>query len=197
MIAVAEDFYAAHSALARFQVCPGCPPDLDDALSLRSYEWGDVVSLQVASRSRVTRYHSAPALRVDCKDRLDAEWFRLLMAASQIPDADQAPEWQLLQRVDRPSAYVTAFVSGRPVAVARAVADRGWAGVFNMATLPDARRRGAGRAILARLADWASSQGCAHMYLQVTRDSTAALRFYRRAGFEKLCLYHYRISVPR
>lgn len=40
------------------------------------------------------------------------------------------------------------------VAVGRVVADEGWAGVFGMATLPRARGKGAGRSVLAALADW-------------------------------------------
>jgi GNAT superfamily N-acetyltransferase len=194
-ISVAEDFYAAHDAPARFQICPACPPDLDDALAVRGYQWGSAVSLQVAVARQIAHHLSAQRLRVDLTEHLDTEWFRLLTAAHG-PDADPAAEWRLLQRVDRPSAYATAFVSGRPVAVGRAVADTGWAGVFGMATLPDARHQGAGGAVLARLADWAGHQGSVHMYLQVTHDSTAALRLYWRAGFEELCTYHYRTSVP-
>jgi N-acetylglutamate synthase len=192
-IAIAEDFYAALGAPARFQVCPACPPDLDAALSLRRYQWGDVVSLQVAPPPRIKRQLSAAAVRVDLKDHPHAEWFDLLMAAEG-PDADPAPERRLLQRVDRPSAFATALISNRPVAVGRAVADTGWAGVFDMATLPDARHQGAASAVLATLADWASSQGSAHMYLQVTQDSTAALRLYQHVGFEEVCTYHYRVE---
>jgi len=66
--------------------------------------------------------------------------------------------------------------------------------MFNMTTLPHARRRGAASAVLAALADWAISQGCPQMYLQVERDNTAALRLYRHAGFEELCTYHYRVQ---
>jgi len=194
-IAVAEDFYAVHGVPARFQVCPACPPGLDDALSRRRYQWSGVVSLRVTTPRHIARHLSAPSLRVDLEEYPDTEWFHLLMAAHE-PGADPAPEWRLLQRVDRPRAYATALLSGRPVAVGRAVADTGWVGVFAMATLPDARHQGAARAVLATLADWAGSQGSAHMYLQVTRSSTAALRIYRRAGFEEACAYHYRAAVP-
>jgi GNAT superfamily N-acetyltransferase len=190
-IATAEDFYAARGAGARFQVCPACPPDLDDALSRRRYQWCGVMSLQVASPRVVERNLSAPPLRVEVKEYLDAEWFELLMAA-QSPDADPAPEWRLLQRVELPSAYATVLLAGRPVAVGRAVADSGWVGVFGMATLPAARRRGAASAVLAALSDWAGSQDCAHMYLQVTSESTVARRLYQRAGFGEACTYHYR-----
>jgi N-acetylglutamate synthase len=30
----------------------------------------------------------------------------------------------------------------------------------------------------------------------VERNNAAALRLYRRAGFEEACTYHYRIAVP-
>jgi N-acetylglutamate synthase len=195
VIALAEDFYAARHAPARFQVCPACPPGLDPALSRRGYARAGSMSLQVATPARVARRLPAPSLRVDVEERLDAEWFHLLMAA-QGPEADPEPEWRLLRRVDRPSAYATARVAGRPVAVGRAVADTGRAGVFAMATLPDARRQGAAAAVLAGLADWAAGRGCDQMYLQVTHDSAAAVRLYRRAGFEEACAYHYRVAVP-
>lgn len=174
-IAVAEDFYAAHHAPTRFQVCPACPPDLDEALARRRYQRGGVMSLEVATTANVVRRLLAPSLRVDLTTEPDAEWFGLLMA-TQGHDADPAPEWRLLQRVARPSAYATAFISGRPVAVGRAVADAGWAGVFSMATLPDARRQGATSAVLATLC-------------------TTAVRLYRRAGFDQACAYHYRTAV--
>jgi GNAT superfamily N-acetyltransferase len=193
-INAAEDFYAAHAAPARFQVCPACPPGLDDALSRRGYQQGGPVSLQVAAPRQIARHLSAPALQVELTESLDAVWFQLLMAA-QTPDADPAPpEWRLLQRVDRPSAYATALISGRPVAVGRAVADAGWVGVFSMATLPGDRRHGAAGAVLAALADWAGNHGSTRMYLQVTRDSSAAARLYRRAGFQEACTYHYRAA---
>jgi N-acetylglutamate synthase len=194
-IDVAEDFYAVHAVPARFQVCPACPADLDDALSLRGYQWGDVVSLRVADARHIARDLRGPSVRAHLKEYPEPEWLDLLMAA-QAPDDDPAPEWRLLQLVDRPSAYATAHVSGRPVAVGRAVADAGWTGVFAMATLPDARRQGAAGAVLATLADWAVSRGSAPMYLQVTRDSTAALGLYARAGFEEACVYHYRTAEP-
>lgn len=192
-IAVVEDFYVAHGAPARFQVCPACPSDLDEALSVRGYQAGETVFLQVATAEHIKDHLCPPALHVDLTDRLDVSWLHLLLAA-QDPGADPAPEWRRLRHVDRPSAYATAFVGGRPVAVGRAVLDTGWAGVFSMGTLPGARGHGAGRAVLWALADWAARTGGARLYLQVTRDSSDALRLYRRAGFQEVCTYHYRTA---
>lgn len=192
-IATAEDFYAAHGDFARFQVCPACPRDLDTALSRRGYHVGSAMSLQVARTEQIARQPPAPRLRADLKEHPDPAWFQLWMSV-QAPDADPAPEWSLLRRVDRPSGYVTVSTSGEPVAIGRAVADTGWAGVFGMATLPYARGQGAASAVLSGLGRWAISQRAARMYLQVEHDNPAAHRVYRRAGFTELCAYHYRTA---
>jgi N-acetylglutamate synthase len=194
-IGAAEDFYALHGEPARFQVCPACPPDLDDALRRRRYGLESVASLLVVNAAQLAGRRWAAPLRVELEEQADAEWFQLFMAA-QAPNVDPAPERRLLQRVEAWSAYATVSISGYPIAVGRAVADTGWVGLFSMATLPDARRRGAGSALLAALADWAVTQDSSHMYLQVEHNNAAALRLYRRAGFEEACTYHYRIAVP-
>lgn len=194
-IAAAEHFYAEYGELARFQDCPACPPTLDDALRRRRYALESVAFLLVASTEEIMSRWLPQSLRVDLKPELDAEWLALLMAA-QAHDVDPAPEWRLLQRVNDPSAYATIYLSGRRIAVGRAVADSGCVGVFNMATLPDARRQGGAGTVLAAFADWANRQGCSQMYLQVEQDNTAALKLYERAGFKKVCTYHYRGAVP-
>ncbi|WP_373315482.1 GNAT family N-acetyltransferase [Planosporangium mesophilum] len=115
--------------------------------------------------------------------------------ACPVPD-QPGPEWNLLRRVDRPGAYVSVLTTAGVVAVGRAVAETGWAGVFGMATLPDARGRGAARGVLAALARWAAENGAGRMYLQVEDDNAAARRLYERAGFAELCRYHYRTEHP-
>jgi len=80
------------------------------------------------------------------------------------------------------------------VAVGRAVADTGWAGVFGMATLPRARGTGAARDVLAALADWAGAHTDS-MYLQVERDNIPALRLYEGTGFREMCGFHYRTAA--
>ena len=194
-IAVAEAFYAAHGVPARFQVCPACPAGLDAALAHRGYGCDSVVSLQVATTRTIANRGTARSLHLDLNDQLNEQWFELLMAA-QGPDVDPAPEWRLLRRVDGRSAYATVSAFDHPVAVGRAVVDTGWVGVFHMATLPAARRKGAASAVLAALAEWAISQGSEQMYLQAERTNAAALNLYGRAGFEELCTYHYRTAAP-
>lgn len=151
------------------------------------------MSLQVRTQPSQPDQQTAAPTTAALRDKPDAEWFAIWLATAG-PHTDADAEWQLLRRVHLPSAYVTVSIADRPVSVGRAVADTGWTGVFNMATLPEARGQGAARAVLATLAAWAATQEAARMYLQVERGNPAALALYRRAGFHEICTYHYRTA---
>ncbi|MEU8299981.1 GNAT family N-acetyltransferase [Micromonospora sp. NPDC048909] len=194
-VVAAEEFYRRRDTTPLFQISPGaCPAGLDALLAARGYRRHGGLSLQVAPTARVLTRAPAGALRVRWDDHPTDAWFDVWRAAHG-DDGDEArAEWELLARVDRPSAYVRAMIGDDAVAVGRAVADTGWAGVFNMATLPRARGEGAADRVLAALADWAAAQHVDEMYLQVERDNAPAMRLYGRRGFRELRGYHYRIA---
>jgi RimJ/RimL family protein N-acetyltransferase len=191
-VAGAEEFYARRGAVARFQIAPGaCPEGLDALLAGRGYRRRSPVSLRVAATEEVLARTSPRTPRVRVDDRPSPEWFEVWHAVN---GGGGRSERDLLARVRRPSAYACAMAGPEAVAVGRAVADDGWAGVFGMATLPWARGRGAARGVLAALARWAAAQGARRMYLQVEADNAPALRVYERAGFAERCGYHYRTA---
>ncbi|MET8757937.1 GNAT family N-acetyltransferase [Lentzea sp. NPDC004782] len=188
-VALAEEFCAERGSGVRFQITPGvCAEDLDARLDGRGYERGRAMSLQIASTSEVLRHAHADAGAVTTRPT-DA-W---LAAWQTVTKRDVSAERDLLSRVEHPSAYAYAEVDGQVVAVGRAVAEQGWAGVFGMATLPHARGQGAARSVLAALASWAAAREANHMYLQMEKTNTAAFRLYERTGFREVCTYHYRI----
>lgn len=133
-----EQFYAARGAAAGFQITPGaCPGRLDILLAQRRYRRHSPISLQVAPTGRVLERdatESGPP-RVRVEGRPTSEWFEVWEAVTGSA-ADPRAEWDMLERVDRPSAYVSAYEGHDVVAVGRGVADTGWAGVFSMATRP-------------------------------------------------------------
>jgi len=191
----AETFYAHRGASARFQVCADCPPQLDATLAQRGYHVECPMSLQVALARDTADRLSAPALRVHETSHPDPAWLAIWHAVSAAQSPPR-PEWRVLRRVQRRSAYVTAFDSDQPIAVGRAVADTGWTGVFGMATLPAARRRGAAKRVLSAIADWALNKQAPHMYLQVETDNVAARELYEGACFTEIATYHYRVRSP-
>jgi GNAT superfamily N-acetyltransferase len=188
----AERFAAAHDEAALVQVCPACPPSLDDELDVRGYSWAEVVSLQVADSRPVADRQAPAGLRIQTHAAPDDSWCDLALAGPRL-----RAERVMLARVPGPSAYVTVEQQGEPVAVGRAVADDGWAGIFSMVTAPAARRRGGGSAVLATLAGWALDRGCDRLYLQVEQTNEAARGLYAAVGFTELSRYHYRRAPTR
>jgi len=188
----AEEFYAFRGAAARFQISPpACPAGLDAVLAERGYRRQSLASLQVASTARVLEHVPGGSLRARLDDSPARAWFEVWRAVHG-HGGDWRAERGMLGRVERPCAYACSMIGDEVVAVGRAVADTGWAGVFSMATLPQARGNGAARAVLAALAAWAGAHHADHMYLQAERDNIPALRLYERAGFSEICGYHYR-----
>ncbi len=195
-IMAAEDFYAAHRAVARFQVCPACPVGLDAALADRGYRRQSPMSLFVADTGRVLESVTSSSYGVQVSERYDDAWLAL-WASVHAQEADLADERRILDLVQQHSVYATAFFGDEPVAAGRAVADTGWVGIFAMATLPRMRGKGVGTAVLAALVGWAEDQRASGVYLQVERHNPAARRLYARAGFVEACSYHYRAAPSR
>lgn len=193
-VAAGEEFYARRGAAARFQISPpACPDGLGTLLAERGYRRESPMSLQVASATQVLAQAPSGPLRVRVDDRPAPAWFGVWHAVHG-HGIDPGAEWAMLGRVAQPAAYACALLGDEVVAVGRAVADTGWAGVFGMATLPAARGKGAARAVLAELARWAAAHAASRMYLQVERGNQAALRLYGQAGFREVCGYYYRAA---
>lgn len=85
-----------------------------------------------------------------------------------------------------------AELSGEPVATAICVHDNDLAGLFEVATSSQWRRRGHGRDIVLAALKWAKLLGARHAWLQVEADNRAAVELYRSIGFRELYRYHYR-----
>jgi len=93
-----------------------------------------------------------------------------------------------------PALYASSPVPQRvPAAVGRGVIQREWLGIYCMAVLPEARRRGHARDVLRALLSAGRRQGAKRAYLAVTEANTAARALYESAGFTVSGRYHYRI----
>ena len=84
--------------------------------------------------------------------------------------------------------------SGQPVACGMAVVEGALAGLFDIVTHPESRRRGYGRILVRSLLAHATAMGASHAYLQVLADNAPALALYDGLGFSTLYEYWYRVS---
>lgn len=191
-IEAAEAYTAERGIPTLMQMTPGAvAPDLDALLEARGYERQAAVSLQTATTTEVLARAPRGSLRVRLDERPTRTWFD---AWHSVAGGDPDPQWRMLHRVEQRAAYASVLHGDETIAAGRAVADTGWAGVFSMATRPEARGKGAAGAVLAALADWAAGNDAPHMYLQVESDNDGAVRLYGRAGFSELVPFYFRVK---
>ncbi len=85
------------------------------------------------------------------------------------------------------TTYYTGHMDGRPVATAMRFTSHRIAGVFNVSTIPEYRRRGIGEAITARAALDGRAQGCLASYLIASEMGRST---YERIGYRHAVTYH-------
>jgi GNAT superfamily N-acetyltransferase len=76
-------------------------------------------------------------------------------------------------------------------AVALGVLDGAWLGLYCLATLPRARRKGYARALVAHRIEWAKARGATHAHLAVIETNEPSVQLYKSLGFEIRQRYSY------
>jgi ribosomal protein S18 acetylase RimI-like enzyme len=190
-LAAAEAFYHRRKARCRFQLCPAsAPANLDALLAARGYTDTTPTLVQIAPLDALLAPAPYPA---QVTEQFDEAWLAAYVAGEgERNPAKIAARRRMLQLVGPPAGFATATLNGELAAVAFGVAERGWLGVFSVATRPELRGRGLAGAALGALATWAARQGVTQAYLQVMSVNAPALRLYERLGFRTCYAYHYR-----
>ena len=190
----AEAFYKRLGKPARFQLCPTSQPlSLDDLLAERGYRTSSGAVVQRAPLTKVLARvvkQAIPDAVVELN--LSSDWLSLYAQATGVKGYVLEAKRTLFGRIPSLSAFVTVRLAGIPAAVVLGVLEEGQLGVFNMATLPSLRRRGAARSIIHALAIWGAQMDARMMYLQVAEENLPARALYTQLGFQTLYAYHYR-----
>jgi GNAT superfamily N-acetyltransferase len=140
------------------------PPDVHVWLA------ASLSDLQAASAIRRIAFRFPPGQALDYFQACTDDWLK----------GGRAPHYARL--------YLARAGDGPPAAIGALIMGAGYPGVYVMATLPDWRRRGLGRAIMARLMQDANATGCPLAFLTASRFGYP---LYRRFGFEHV--FDYRI----
>lgn len=162
---------------------------LDALLEQRGYQHVDptrvlVRELEGTSFAVKSAFHEVPR---------DA-WLDAYATAADVPPAGQQLHAMLLAGIR--SEHVFGFISqgGTPVACGIAVLERELVGLFDVVTLPNARRQGHANALVESLLAWGRNGGARHAYLQVVEANKPARTLYHALGFDDLYRYWYRIA---
>lgn len=98
-----------------------------------------------------------------------------------------------MDRAAGPKAFLMARLGDRPAAVAFVACAGGVAMIHAIRTLPEMRRRGAARMLMAAAAGFAAERGAETLALAVEADNESAIRLYEALGMRDAGGYHYRV----
>lgn len=187
-----EDFYARRERRALVQISPAEQhARLDAELARRGWSSQGHTDVLVAAAGTVLA-RTRPG-DVAIAPRPDARWVAAWATCEGRPDAAEHAH-DVLARIEPAAAYALA---GEAAGVGLAVCERGWAGLFSVATAHHARRQGVAQAVVHALTRWAAHGGAQRIYLQVEAGNEPAHALYARAGFSRSHSYHYRLAPGR
>jgi GNAT superfamily N-acetyltransferase len=188
-----ETFYRARGQRALFQVGPTAPAGLDAALASRGYVAESPVWVQTTSLGPIVERARAVVgpIGTSVASTPDAAWVDIEVARGRYADIAATFLGAVAQLGSR-AGFATAHVDGAVVAACLFVHDEDVLVLAAMRTLPEARRRGAARALVHAGALWAAGRGASAAMLQVDRGNDAALSLYASEGFVTQYGYHYR-----
>lgn len=189
----AEAFYAARAQPPMFQVGPcATPSGLDLALQERGYRVEGEAVTCVAPPSEVLA-RCARSFETSVATRPSNAWLELAGHNSRFAQSYDVFRGFLTRLGTRCRFATVRDARDQPLATCLGIQSEDRLGIYAMLTRSEARRRGAGTALLRALAEYALADGVREMYLLVETGNVAARALYARAGFVDLYSYHYRV----
>jgi ribosomal protein S18 acetylase RimI-like enzyme len=186
-----ERVYDAAGLPALFRLTPfDAPADLDAVLEREGYAAFDETQVMVARLAAPPQADLPEGVEVRMPSL--ADYCAGVAAIRGSSDEQRAVHEARLAGTPVARRGGVVYAGERPVASGQLACEDGIAGLFDLVVADDARRRGYGSALCARLFAWAWEHGMRMLYLQVTADNAAAVALYRRFGFVEGYRYHYR-----
>ena len=200
-LARVETFYAQRGLPARFQICPAMQPaQLDGFLAQRGYRAVAQTAVQVGELAEMLVRADGIGtvtgqLSVEVTSVPEPVWWECYAKADKVAPESIEGRKAICSQIDQAAAYAVVYRGGEAIAVGSAVAEAGWVGFYNVATLANHRRMGAAQLLMRALGQWGVMQGAMGAYLQVMVNNEAAQRLYARLGFVTGYYYTYREQV--
>jgi GNAT superfamily N-acetyltransferase len=189
-----EDAYAERGLPAIFQITASSwPPQLSDVLSSRGYEESDP-TLVMTARLPTEAHHTLEESECEIveheqpsRDWLDAWW--MVDGRGGARELEMART--ILSRIEQPCLFAESHDREGIASVALGVIDGDWVGLYCLATLPRARRRGCARGLIRHLTARARALGAERAHLAVMEANEPSQQLCRSLDFEPQQRYSY------
>lgn len=185
-IAYCERLYAVAGLPAIFRITPfSQPPELEALLARRGYGRFEPTAVEWAALD------DAPAVPAGVEELAIGPWVEAVARLRGSPAGHLAPHRARLEALPLAKRAVAVEEGGAVVATGLTVVEDGVAGLFDIVTHPQWRRRGLARRIVTALLAHAGAFGARQAYLQVDAANDPARRLYAGFGFAEAYRYWY------
>ncbi len=189
-VELAAQRFRAYGRVPCFRLSPLAPAELEEYLEGLGWKREDETVVMTSDLEQLDL--SAAIDQIPLKDI-----GRFVDASLSIHErpADLRPGFfELLDGIRPNKGMFVLEDGGRPVSNVLCVQDGVMAGLFDVGTLPDARRKGHGHDVVGSALRWAAKLGAKTAWLQIEADNEAGLALYRRFGFREAYRYASRES---
>lgn len=184
----AERRYRARGAPPMFQVSDVSQPEnLDAALAARGYRVNDPCTTLVKSCEAQAEDAGLVYLA-----RATPAWFDCYSSVITPSRKRTAP--RILERVPATGVFCGVLQNDRIIATALGVPHGGVIIAECVATLAEARGRGAAGRVMRGLESWGAAHGCRHIALQAVATNAPAQALYKSLGYRRHGGYHLRVK---
>ncbi|RMF81243.1 MAG: GNAT family N-acetyltransferase [Chloroflexi bacterium] len=187
-----EQVYRARQQPVIFKITPAVHPEnLDEYLRDQGYVKEAPTSVQLLSLSGTGTPNTVEGLTDELTERWVDAFCRMNKIKSQLIPAMR----RLLNNIVPPCIFASLQHDDEIRAVGLGVMERGYLGIYDIVTDPDARRQGLGTRLMLNLLSHGVASGAEYAYLQVMLDNKPALQLYRNLGFTEVYQYWYRVKA--
>ena len=186
------EFYSSRGLPVRFMVSDASPAGLDDKLANLGYEAEAHASVYVAAARDVLERSDSSQYDGAISAIMGDSWLDLFTSMDASRRGKEAIFKQIMLGIGPTKGFAEVSIDRTLVGVGMVVVERGWAGLYDIATHPDHRHMGVGTQIVRSMTNWAASHGATNIYLQVMKNNADAISLYSKLGFSRLYDYHYR-----
>jgi ribosomal protein S18 acetylase RimI-like enzyme len=188
----AERFYGSLGAPAVFRLSPLAGPDTDRILEDLGYRVLDKTIVMTTPLACAAAMEETVSIERHCAGGWESGYADAHVLAASERRAHRA----ILDRIaPLKTAFATATVDGRAVAFGLGVVERDRLGLFDIVTVPEARRLGVARKLVSALMAWGAAEDATTAWLSVIADNEKAKPLYAQLGFREQYRYHYRVAV--
>ena len=191
-IAFCETLFSRYGLPAIFKLTSASqPPELDDVLKERGYDFEPEVSVQTFA---LPQFDGVIAPEVRIEPEPSAQWLAAFQRMQGLSDEKKTTLTKMLANILPERAFASIALDGHVIACGLGVEQSGFVGLYDIATDEHFRRRGYGRMIVESLLAWGKQRSAQSAYLQVMIDNDPALNLYEKIGFQEVYRYWYRIK---